>query len=54
MPAQPPLMVLGGLAALLGLVYLPLGRLAAYLAWPWIVYTIRVLEALAQAPVARR
>jgi competence protein ComEC len=52
LPAQPPLMVLGGLAALLGLIYLPLGRLAAYLAWPWIVYTIRVLEFLARAPAA--
>jgi competence protein ComEC len=52
LPAQPPLMVLGGLAALLGLVYLPLGRLAAYLAWPWIAYTIRVLEFLARMPGA--
>jgi competence protein ComEC len=52
LPAQPPLMVLGGLAALLGLIYLPLGRLAAYLAWPWIVYTIRILELLSRAPAA--
>ncbi len=52
LPAQPPLMVLGGLAALSGLVYLPLGRLVAYLAWPWIVYTIRILELLARAPAA--
>jgi competence protein ComEC len=52
LPAQPPLMVLGGLAALLGSVYLPLGRLAAFLAWPWIVYTIRILEFLARAPAA--
>ena len=52
LPAQPPLMVFGGLAALLGTIYLPLGRLAAYLAWPWIVYTIRVLEFLSQAPAA--
>jgi competence protein ComEC len=52
LPAQPPLMVLGGLAALLGSVYLPLGRLAATLAWPWIVYTIRILELLARAPAA--
>jgi competence protein ComEC len=52
LPAQPPLMVLGGLAALLGLISLPLGRLAALLAWPWIVYTIRMLELLAQAPAA--
>ena len=52
LPAQPPLMVFGGLAALLGLVSLPLGQVAASLAWPWVVYTIRVLELLAQAPAA--
>jgi len=52
LPAQPPLMVLGGLAALLGTVWLPSGQLAAYLAWPWLVYTIRLLEFLAQSPAA--
>ena len=52
LPAQPPLMVLGGLAALSGVIYFPLGQLLAYLAWPWLVYTIRVLEWLAQAPAA--
>ena len=30
LPAQPPLMVLGGLATILGLVFLPLGRLFSY------------------------
>jgi competence protein ComEC len=47
LPAQPPVMILGGLATLLGLLYLPLGQLAAYLAWPFVVYTIRIVELLA-------
>ena len=52
LPAQPPVMILGGLAALLGMVFLPLGQLVAYLAWPFIVYTIRVVELLARLPGA--
>lgn len=47
LPAQPPLMILGGLSALAGLVVAPLGRWLAYLAWPFLVYTIRLVEALA-------
>ena len=44
LPAQPPIMILGGLAALLGLVFQPLGQLAAYLVWPFLIYTIRLVE----------
>ncbi|MCC7130363.1 MAG: ComEC/Rec2 family competence protein [Anaerolineae bacterium] len=54
LPAQPSLMILGGLATLAGLVFLPLGRLLSVLAWPWIAYTVRIVEALAQAPGAAR
>jgi beta-lactamase superfamily II metal-dependent hydrolase len=36
----------GGLAVLLGLVWLPLGQLAAALAWPFVAYTNRVVELL--------
>lgn len=54
LPAQPLLMVLGGLAAIAGLVFLPLGRLLSALAWPWIAYTIRVVELLAQVPGGSR
>jgi competence protein ComEC len=50
LPAQPAVMVLGGLAVLLELVWLPLGRLAAALAWPFVAYTIRVVEACAALP----
>ena len=50
LPAQPPVMVLGGLAAVLGLVYQPLGQLVAYLAWPFVAYTIRAVELVSRIP----
>ena len=52
LPAQPPVMILGGLAALAGMVYLPAGQIIAYLAWPFVVYTIRLVELLARLPGA--
>jgi hypothetical protein len=50
LPAQPAVMVLGGLAVMLGLVYPPLGQAVAYLAWPFTAYTIRSVELLAGLP----
>jgi competence protein ComEC len=50
LPAQPAVMVLGGLAVLLGMLWLPLGQVAAYLAWPFVVYTIRMVELLGRIP----
>ncbi|MGE5123384.1 MAG: ComEC/Rec2 family competence protein, partial [Acidobacteriaceae bacterium] len=50
LPVQPPLMVLGGLAVLIGAVIQPLGQLFAWAAWPFAVYTIRVVEWLAGIP----
>ena len=47
LPAQPPVMILGGLAVILGLIYFPVGQLAGYLAWPFVVYTIRTVEWIA-------
>jgi competence protein ComEC len=44
LPAQPMVMVLGGLAVLAGLVWLPLGRALGSLAWPFAAYTIRMVE----------
>jgi competence protein ComEC len=52
LPAQPALMVLAGLALVLGLIYLPLGQLAAWLAWPFSRYTLTLVQALAHAPAA--
>jgi len=50
LPAQPPIMLTGGLALVLGLVYLPLGQAAAGFAWPFTAYTIRVVELFARVP----
>ena len=50
LPAQPPLMVLGGLSVLTGMLFHPLGQLLAWAAWPFTAYTIRVVEWLAAIP----
>jgi competence protein ComEC len=50
LPAQPPVMILGGIAVILGLLYLPVGQLAGYLALPFVTYTIHVVELFAQIP----
>ncbi len=50
LPAQPPVMVLGGLAVALGMIYEPLGQAAAYLAWPFVAYTIRAVELVSRIP----
>ncbi len=42
LPAQPPLMVLGGSAVLLGHVWLPLGKVLSLAALPFASYTLRV------------
>lgn len=44
LPAQPALMILGGLAVALGKIYFPLGQLVGFFAWPFATYTIRVIE----------
>ncbi|MEW6568500.1 MAG: ComEC/Rec2 family competence protein [Chloroflexota bacterium] len=48
LPAQPVLMALGGAAALLGSVWLPLGQPLAWATWPFAAYTIRVVEFFAR------
>jgi competence protein ComEC len=50
LPAQPAVMIIGGLAVLLSLVWFPLGQIAAWAAWPFVVYTIRVVEIFNQLP----
>ncbi len=50
LPAQPPLMVLGGLSVLTGMVFKPIGQLLAWAAWPFTAYTIRMVEWLAAVP----
>jgi competence protein ComEC len=52
LPAQPAIMVLGGLSALAGGIWAPLGRPLAWLAWPFAAYTVRVVEFSAGLPSA--
>ncbi len=52
LPPQPALMVLAGVALILGLITLPLGTLAAWLAWPFSAYTLALVQLLAKAPGA--
>jgi len=50
LPPQPAVMILGGLAVLLSLVWFPLGQIAAWVAWPFVVYTIRMVELFDRVP----
>jgi competence protein ComEC len=50
LPAQPAVMILGGLALLFSLVWIPLGAIAALVAWPFAAYTIRVVELFDRVP----
>lgn len=52
LPVQPVVMLAGGAAALLGAITPLLGTPAAWIAWPFLAYTIRVLEFLAYTPLA--
>jgi competence protein ComEC len=51
LPVQPPIMVLGGLATILGTIWLPLGRLTAPFVYPFVLYTIRMVEWFSQLPI---
>jgi competence protein ComEC len=51
-PAQPPLMVLGGIAVVLGMVALPLGQIVAWGAWLFLSWTIGVVRFAAALPGA--
>lgn len=50
LPAQPAVMVLGGLSILVGTIFYPVGQFFAWTAWPFTAYTIRVVERLATVP----
>jgi competence protein ComEC len=52
LPAQPPVMILGGLATLAGILWPPLGKPLAWIAWPFTAFTIRVVEFFATWPMA--
>ncbi len=50
LPAQPAVMVLGGLALFFSMFLLPLARALALVAWPLTAYTIRVVELFDSLP----
>ncbi len=50
LPVQPAVMILGGLSILVGLVIIPLGQLVAWLAWPFLLFTVRIVESLGAFP----
>ncbi|MCC6568442.1 MAG: ComEC/Rec2 family competence protein [Anaerolineales bacterium] len=50
LPAQPAVMILGGLAVILSLVWIPLGQLAAWVVYPFALYTIRIVELFDRVP----
>src|SRR5215212_2180001 len=50
LPPQPAVMILGGFAVLLSFIWLPLGQVAAWMAWPFVVYTIRMVELFDRVP----
>ncbi len=44
LPLQPPVMILGGISALLGSLWAPLGQALAWVTWPLMALTIRLVE----------
>jgi competence protein ComEC len=50
LPAQPPLMILGGMSSLLWLVSLPLGKGVTLIAWIFAAYSVRLAEFFAAFP----
>jgi competence protein ComEC len=52
LPAQPPLMITGGLATLVGMVWTPLGQFLAWIAWIFPAFTIRAVTFFANLPLS--
>jgi len=52
LPAQPAVMILGGISAMAGSIWLPLGRPIAWLTWPFVAFTIRAVEFFAGWPLS--
>ncbi len=50
LPLQPLLMILSGLATMLGLIWHPLGQIAAWFAWPFSSLTNRLVTLMATIP----
>ncbi|MCJ7715176.1 MAG: ComEC/Rec2 family competence protein, partial [Anaerolineales bacterium] len=51
LPVQPPIMLVGGLALILGIIWFPLGVATAPLVYHFVLYTIRVVEWFSRLPL---
>jgi competence protein ComEC len=47
LPVQPAVMILGGLSVLVSMIWMPLGQIVALSAWPFLAFTIRIVELFA-------
>jgi competence protein ComEC len=52
LPAQPPIMIVGGLAALAGMLWTPLGQALGWLVWLPLAWSVAVVEQTARLPLA--
>jgi len=52
MPVQPPVMIIGGLATIAGLIWLPAGQLLGWLAWLPLAWTVAVVDWMSALPFA--
>lgn len=52
LPAQPAVMILGGIATLVAMIFQPLGQLIAWIAWAFLQFTIGVVQFTASLPFA--
>ena len=52
LPAQPAVMIWGGLATLIAMVVQPVGQVIAWIAWAFLEWTIIVVQAMAALPFA--
>jgi competence protein ComEC len=52
LPAQPMVMICGGIATLLGFVWLRIGQIVGWIAWLFLTYTIQMVEITARFPYA--
>ena len=50
LPPQPAVMILGGLAVLVSHVWFLAGQVVAWITWPFVVYTIRMVELFDRVP----
>jgi competence protein ComEC len=52
LPPQPMVMIWGGIATLLGLVWVPMGQVGGWIAWLFLTYTVRVVQITARISFA--